>query len=63
MVNKLRLTVCLAAVLCSRYLHAQSMQLGIDASNAKLAAELDWVNARVNVVYHYYRMKYITHTL
>ena len=35
----------------------------LDASNIKLGAELDLVNARVNVVYNYLKMKYITHTL
>ena len=35
----------------------------LDASNMKLEAELDLVNARVNVVYNYLKMKYITHTL
>lgn len=35
----------------------------LDASNIKLEAELDLVNARVNVVYNYLKMKYITHTL
>lgn len=35
----------------------------LDASNAKLNADLNLVNARINVIYHYYKMKYITHTL
>lgn len=35
----------------------------LDASNIKLGAELDLVNARVNVVYNYLKMKYRTHTL
>ena len=35
----------------------------LDASNTKLGADLDLVNARINVVYNFYKMKYITHTL
>ena len=35
----------------------------LDASNMKLSADLALVNARINVVYNYYKMKYITHTL
>ena len=35
----------------------------LDASNMKLSADLNLVNARINVIYHYYQMKYITHTL
>ncbi len=35
----------------------------LDASNTKLNADLSLVNARINVIYHYYKMKYITHTL
>lgn len=35
----------------------------LDASNTKLSADLDLVNARINVVYNFYKMKYITHTL
>lgn len=35
----------------------------LDASNMKLNADLSLVNARINVIYHYYKMKYITHTL
>lgn len=35
----------------------------LDASNMKLSADLELVNARINVIYNYYQMKYITHTL
>lgn len=35
----------------------------LDASNTKLGADLDLVNARINVVYNFYKMKYITNTL
>lgn len=35
----------------------------LNASNTKLGADLDLVNARINVVYNFYKMKYITHTL
>lgn len=35
----------------------------IDASNMKLSADLGLVNARINILYNYYKMKYITHTL
>lgn len=35
----------------------------LDASNTKLSADLGLVNARVNILYNYYKMKYLTHTL
>ncbi len=35
----------------------------LDASNMKLSADLALVNARINLVYNYYKLKYITHTL
>ena len=35
----------------------------LDASNMKLSADLGLVNARINVLYNYYKMKYLTHTL
>ena len=35
----------------------------LDASNMKLTADLGLVNARINILYNYYKMKYITHTL
>ena len=35
----------------------------LDASNMKLTADLGLVNTRINILYNYYKMKYITHTL
>ncbi len=35
----------------------------LDASSAKLSADLSLVDARINILYSYYKMKYITHTL
>lgn len=35
----------------------------LDASNMKLSADLGLVNARINVIYNYYKMRYVTHTL
>lgn len=35
----------------------------IDAGNMKLEADLGLVDARINLLYNYYKMKYITHTL
>ena len=35
----------------------------LDASNTKLSADLGLVNAHVNILYNYYKMKYLTHTL
>lgn len=35
----------------------------LDASNMKLSAELNLVNARIQLIFNYYKMKYITHTL
>lgn len=35
----------------------------LDASNTKLSADLGLVNARINLIFHYYKMKYVTHTL
>ena len=35
----------------------------LDASNTKLSADLALVNARIDLVFHYYQMKYVTHTL
>lgn len=35
----------------------------LDSSNMKLSADMGLVNARINVIFNYYKMKYITHTL
>ena len=35
----------------------------LDASTTKLNAELGLVNARINILYNYYKMQYVTHTL
>ena len=35
----------------------------LDAGNMKLTADLGLVDARINILYNYYKMKYITHTL
>ena len=35
----------------------------LDASNMKFSADMGLVNARINVIFNYYKMKYITHTL
>ena len=35
----------------------------LDASNMKLSADMGLVNARINVIFNYYKMKHITHTL
>jgi len=35
----------------------------LDASSIKLQADMALVNARVNLLYNYYQLKYITHTL
>ncbi|MBR2456990.1 MAG: TolC family protein, partial [Bacteroidaceae bacterium] len=35
----------------------------LDASSQKLDAELQAVNARINILYHYYQLHYISGTL
>ena len=35
----------------------------VDASNMKLSAEMSLVNARINMLYNFYRLKYVTKTL
>ena len=35
----------------------------LDASNMKLSADIALVNARINMLYNYYKLKYLTHTL
>ena len=35
----------------------------LDASNSKLAAELQLVNAQINTIYNYYKLLFISGTL
>lgn len=35
----------------------------VDASNMKLTAEMALVNARINMLYYFYKLKYVTNTL
>lgn len=35
----------------------------VDASNMKLSAELALVNARIGMLYNFYKLKYVTNTL
>ena len=35
----------------------------LDASNTKLSAEMALVNARIQMLYNYYKLRYLTHTL
>lgn len=35
----------------------------LDADNIKLDAEIQYVNARINIIYNYYRLMYVTGTL
>lgn len=52
------------AVTDNRYRNGMALLTDmLDASHMKLSADLGLVNARINVIYSYYRMKYITHTL
>ena len=35
----------------------------LDADNIKLDAEIQYINARINIIYNYYRLLYVTGTL
>ncbi len=35
----------------------------LDAGNTKLSADMALVNARITLLYHYYQLRYVTHTL
>ena len=35
----------------------------VDASNMKLSAEMALVNARIGMLYNFYKLKYVTNTL
>lgn len=52
------------SVISNRYRNGLALLTDmLDASNTKLNADLQLVNARINLIYSYYKMKYITHTL
>ena len=52
------------SVVSNRYANEMALLTDmLDAGNMKLSADLNLVNARINVIYHYYKMKYLTHTL
>lgn len=51
-------------VVSERYLNQLSLITDmIDASNIKLSAELSEVDARINIIYAYYKLKYVSGTL
>ena len=52
------------AVISNRYDNGLALLTDLlDAGNMKLSADLALENARINVVYNYYKMKYLTNTL
>ena len=52
------------AVVSNRYKNDMALITDMrDASNSKLAAELQLVNAQINTVYNYYKLLYISGTL
>lgn len=62
--NSVRLADENYAVTSNRYKNEMALLTDmLDASNMKLRADIELVNARVNVIYNYYKMKYITNTL
>lgn len=47
-----------------RYLNELALMTDmLDASNAKLSAEVECANARINIIYHYYKLRYLSGTL
>ncbi|MCD8165332.1 MAG: TolC family protein [Bacteroides sp.] len=49
------------AVINNRYLHELALLTDmLDASNAQLSAELQVVNARINILFHYYKLQRVT---
>ena len=62
--NSVRLADQNYSVTSNRYRNEMALLTDLlDASNMKLSADLGLVNARINVLYNYYKMKYLTHTL
>lgn len=52
------------SVICNRYENDLALLTDmLDASNILLSADMGLVNAQINLIYNYYKLKYITHTL
>lgn len=52
------------AVVSNRYKNDMALITDmLDAGNAKLAAELQWVNAQIGLVFNYYKLLYVSGTL
>ena len=52
------------SVVQNRYQHELALLTDmVDASNMKLSAEMALVNARIDLLYHFYKLKYVTNTL
>ena len=48
----------------NRYGHGLALLTDmLDASHTKLTADMELVNARISLLYNYYKLKYLTHTL
>ena len=62
--NSVRLADEHYSVTSNRYRNGMALLADmLDASYMKISADLGLVEARINVIYNYYKMKYITHTL
>ena len=52
------------AVTDNRYRNGMALLTDmLDAGNMKLTADLGLVNARIGILYQYYKMQYLIHTL
>ena len=52
------------AVVQNRYQNGLALLTDmVDASNMKLSAEMSLVNARIGMLYNFYKLKYVTNTL
>ena len=52
------------AVVQNRYQNGLALLTDmVDASNMKLSAEMALVNARIGMLYNFYKLKYVTNTL
>lgn len=52
------------SVILNRYQNGMSLITDmLDASNARLSSETEWVNARIDIVFDYYKLLYLSGTL